>query len=266
MPFETKLIFDLLTEDAMKLMGNGYYNVYHAKQEIFDREAGKMGLGTRRICELTSGKRNGPSFSEGIGNCGANAPNHSHMDGSTSAAPLSDGADTYDMFADEDAAANHLFEGRSLASASNHHSSSLMEVGHVNQDYDSSLAGQKLCMMILLDTVLPTFSISLLCELTYLNEPQIFEFEVMFIHSVPCQLRDLLADTSIPSFMLYTSFCAVLVPIFSPSWIYNYSSNLGYCYDPSSGLYFSAMWGQWYPFNEESGTYAEIQDAVSNAC
>ncbi|KAF6148762.1 hypothetical protein GIB67_019370 [Kingdonia uniflora] len=36
---ETKLMFDQLTEDSMKLMENGDYNVYNEKQEVFKREA-----------------------------------------------------------------------------------------------------------------------------------------------------------------------------------------------------------------------------------
>ncbi|XVF44751.1 hypothetical protein PTKIN_Ptkin02bG0149300 [Pterospermum kingtungense] len=39
MSAETKRVFDQLTEDAMKLMENGDYNVYHEKQEVFRREA-----------------------------------------------------------------------------------------------------------------------------------------------------------------------------------------------------------------------------------
>ncbi|XP_051147199.1 uncharacterized protein LOC127262527 [Andrographis paniculata] len=39
MSAETKQLFDQLTEDAMKLMENGDYNVYDEKQEHFDREA-----------------------------------------------------------------------------------------------------------------------------------------------------------------------------------------------------------------------------------
>ncbi|KAG6409151.1 hypothetical protein SASPL_132185 [Salvia splendens] len=39
MSAETKNLFDQLTEDAMKLMENGDYNVYDEKQEHFEREA-----------------------------------------------------------------------------------------------------------------------------------------------------------------------------------------------------------------------------------
>ncbi|KAI3445729.1 hypothetical protein Pfo_002394 [Paulownia fortunei] len=39
MSAETKQLFDQLTEDAMKLMENGDYNVYDEKQEHFEREA-----------------------------------------------------------------------------------------------------------------------------------------------------------------------------------------------------------------------------------
>ncbi|KAF5733325.1 putative CD2-binding protein-related [Tripterygium wilfordii] len=39
MSAETKVLFDQLTEDAMKLLENGEYNVYHDRQEVFEREA-----------------------------------------------------------------------------------------------------------------------------------------------------------------------------------------------------------------------------------
>nr|KAJ0211138.1 hypothetical protein LSAT_V11C400194310 [Lactuca sativa] len=39
MSIETKIVFDQLTEDAMKLMEDGDYNVYDEKQEVFQREA-----------------------------------------------------------------------------------------------------------------------------------------------------------------------------------------------------------------------------------
>ncbi|XP_011004970.1 PREDICTED: LIN1-like protein [Populus euphratica] len=46
---------------------------------------------------------------------------------------------------------------------------------------------------------------------------------------------------------------------------YYYSSSLGYYYDPSTGLFCQATSGQWYSFNEETGTYNEIQEVASNA-
>ncbi|KAK2442768.1 CD2 antigen cytoplasmic tail-binding protein [Trifolium repens] len=36
---ETKIVFDQLTEDAMKLMENGEYDVYHEKKHVFEQEA-----------------------------------------------------------------------------------------------------------------------------------------------------------------------------------------------------------------------------------
>ncbi|CAN1188960.1 SUPPRESSOR OF ABI3-5 [Linum perenne] len=39
MSVETQALFDQLTEDANKLLDSGEYNVYHDKQEIFEREA-----------------------------------------------------------------------------------------------------------------------------------------------------------------------------------------------------------------------------------
>ncbi|KAK6156819.1 hypothetical protein DH2020_011067 [Rehmannia glutinosa] len=44
---------------------------------------------------------------------------------------------------------------------------------------------------------------------------------------------------------------------------YYYSSSLGYYYDPSSGLYCSAASGKWYSYNEESGTYDEVQQDIN---
>ncbi|KAI3852245.1 hypothetical protein MKW92_028908 [Papaver armeniacum] len=50
--------------------------------------------------------------------------------------------------------------------------------------------------------------------------------------------------------------------IFDESSGYYYSSSLGYYYDPSSGLYCSASTGKWYSFNEQAGTYDEVQEMV----
>ncbi|KAK9163172.1 hypothetical protein Syun_004074 [Stephania yunnanensis] len=72
---ETKLMFDQLTEDAMKLMDNGEYNVYEDKKEVFEREA----EGYERLARA--------------------------RDGSSSAAVdgiSAESADTVDMFAEDD--------------------------------------------------------------------------------------------------------------------------------------------------------------------
>ncbi|GAA0154605.1 RNA splicing factor [Lithospermum erythrorhizon] len=46
---------------------------------------------------------------------------------------------------------------------------------------------------------------------------------------------------------------------------YYYSITFGYYYDPSSGLYCCAATGQWYSYNEESGTYEEVQQVAPSA-
>uniref|UniRef100_A0A6N2MPM6 OCRE domain-containing protein n=1 Tax=Salix viminalis TaxID=40686 RepID=A0A6N2MPM6_SALVM len=46
---------------------------------------------------------------------------------------------------------------------------------------------------------------------------------------------------------------------------YYYNSSLGYYYDPSTRLFCQATSGQWYLFNEETGTYNEIHEVASNA-
>ncbi|XP_039157883.1 CD2 antigen cytoplasmic tail-binding protein 2 isoform X1 [Eucalyptus grandis] len=52
--------------------------------------------------------------------------------------------------------------------------------------------------------------------------------------------------------------------VYDESSGYYYSSSLGYYYDPSTKLYCSAASGQWYAFNEETGTYEEVQADISN--
>ncbi|BAT86869.1 hypothetical protein LR48_Vigan09g264200 [Vigna angularis] len=77
MSAETKVVFDQLTEDAMKLMENGEYNVYHEKREVFDREA----EGYEKLARAKEG------------------PSNQHL---ASGEASSTGEGDYDMFADED--------------------------------------------------------------------------------------------------------------------------------------------------------------------
>lgn len=48
--------------------------------------------------------------------------------------------------------------------------------------------------------------------------------------------------------------------VYDPSSGYYYSSSTGYYYDPNSGYYGSASTGTWYSYDEQTGTYKEIQD------
>ncbi|CAI8591418.1 unnamed protein product [Vicia faba] len=52
--------------------------------------------------------------------------------------------------------------------------------------------------------------------------------------------------------------------VYDESSGYYYSSSLGYYYDPNTGLYCSAESGKWYSFNEETGTYDEVNEVASN--
>nr|CAB3481649.1 unnamed protein product [Digitaria exilis] len=47
---------------------------------------------------------------------------------------------------------------------------------------------------------------------------------------------------------------------YDPSSGYYYSSSTGYYYDPNSGYYGSASTGIWYSYDEQTGTYNEIQN------
>ncbi|KAL6494570.1 hypothetical protein OROGR_031370 [Orobanche gracilis] len=141
MSAETKQLFDRLTEDAMKLMENGDYNVYDEKREHFEREA----EGYEKLAKATKTD------------------------------------DIFDMFggADGSVADNIAPDGSEAAS---------------DQQYES-------------------------------GDPQ----------------NDFVYDESSG---------------------YYYSSSLGYYYDPSSGLYCCATSGKWFSYNEELGTYDEVQQAT----
>ncbi|KAL8521106.1 hypothetical protein ACS0TY_011595 [Phlomoides rotata] len=149
MSAETKCLFDQLTEDAMKLMENGDYNVYDEKQEHFGREA-------EGYEKLVRSRMHG--LSENLGQ--------------------EKSEDDFDMFGDdeENAPKNPATSGNESLSVQP------FEGGDQQNDY------------------------------TY-----------------------------------------------DDSTGYYYSGSLGYYYDPSSGLYGCAASGIWYSYNEESGTYDEVQ-------
>ncbi|CAL0309509.1 unnamed protein product [Lupinus luteus] len=186
MSAETKIVFDQLTEDAMKLMENGEFDVYHEKKEVFVREAeGYEKLARAKGEGTSSHSSEGNSFlngeknllSDGLdsGVASASFPTTANSTSNpvlASAEVSGNGADDFDMFADDDAAPA---DENNQASA-------------VQNDY-----------------------------------------------------------------------------VYDESSGYYYSSSLGYYYDPNTGLYCSAASGQWYSFNEETGTYDEVQEVASDA-
>ncbi|KAL7157169.1 hypothetical protein ABFS83_02G059800 [Erythranthe nasuta] len=151
----TKQLFDKLTEDAMKLMENGDYDVYEEKQEHFKREA----EGYEKVVQT---RKHG--LSESLSQ------------------EKSD--DMFDMFGDDG--------------------------GSATENPTSSGSG-----------------------------------------SVPVQPSE--------SGEMQSDYA------YDESSGYYYSSSLGYYYDPSSGLYCSASSGKWYSYNEESGTYDEVQQEANGA-
>ncbi|XP_010268033.1 PREDICTED: LIN1-like protein isoform X2 [Nelumbo nucifera] len=116
MPQEIKLMFDQLTEDSVKLMEDGDYNVYHETREMFEREA----EGYERL----SRAREGTSVSSDVGGSGSDAVKDifsngqepgvpsslpsdmvvgpSLLNSSTAQVSSSNGADSFDMFAEDD--------------------------------------------------------------------------------------------------------------------------------------------------------------------
>ncbi|XP_021282695.1 uncharacterized protein LOC110415299 isoform X2 [Herrania umbratica] len=116
MSAETKHVFDQLTEDAMKLMENGDYNVYHEKQEVFQREAEgyeKLALARGKCLAVNVGLENsGPNLGidtlKDINNPGVTSSIPPDSVVGTSNANLtatevsSNTGDSYDMFADDE--------------------------------------------------------------------------------------------------------------------------------------------------------------------
>nr|KYP60556.1 LIN1-like protein [Cajanus cajan] len=105
MSAETKIVFDQLTEDAMKLMEN---DVYHEKQEVFNREA-------EGYEKLARAKEGTSLHSEASGN----------------------GADDYDMFADDehDASKPSTDENKGVSQSSSGAINSSSEGGASQNDY-----------------------------------------------------------------------------------------------------------------------------------
>nr|XP_043624271.1 CD2 antigen cytoplasmic tail-binding protein 2 isoform X2 [Erigeron canadensis] len=98
---ETKVIFDQLTEDAMKLMEDGDYNVYDEKQEVFQREAEGFEKLARARGEGTSGSENKQPDSSVT------------LNGVQAADNTTNNEDDFDMFAenDDEQAASNVSDG-----------------------------------------------------------------------------------------------------------------------------------------------------------
>ncbi|CAI0448499.1 unnamed protein product [Linum tenue] len=115
MSAETQLLFDQLTEDANKLLDSGEYDVYHDKQEIFEREAeGYEKLASARGKDTLINRGQADPYNtrthmlSDVGTVGASSSIVSSADAGTSGLngngveASDDGADAYDMFGDED--------------------------------------------------------------------------------------------------------------------------------------------------------------------
>ncbi|KAJ1434940.1 CD2 antigen cytoplasmic tail-binding protein 2 isoform X1 [Sesbania bispinosa] len=201
MSAETKVVFDQLTEDAMKLMENGEYNVYHEKKEVFEREA-------EGYEKLARAKGDGTSLHSGEGNSSMNREENLLSDGPdsgvTSATFLTPAMDT-----------------------SNLHLASAEASGNGAEDYDMFADDDEQA------TTKPSTD-----ENNAVSQPS--------------------SDTINSGGALQNDY------VYDESSGYYYSSSLGYYYDPNTGLYCSAASGQWYSFNEETGTYDEVQENASN--
>ncbi|GER55522.1 CD2-binding protein-related [Striga asiatica] len=198
MSAQTKQQFDQLTEDAMKLMENGDYDVYEEKREHFEREAGVFCCLANEI-SLT--------FNDMIASEGYEKLVKARKQGISGTSVQEESGDIFDMFGDNDGSApeNPATNGSGSASVLQ------PESGEPQNDY------------------------------VYDESSGYASFHV--------------------NFTLWTMHNLKLAVGFR----YYYSSSSGYYYDPSSGLYCCAASGKWYAYNEESGTYDEVQQDTSVA-
>jgi len=90
MSADTKLIFDRLTEDAMKLMDNGDYNIYHEPKETLQREA----EGYEALARARRGETSG---SHGLGNNVGG-----RVQPTPQVQPAVGASDSFDIFGDDD--------------------------------------------------------------------------------------------------------------------------------------------------------------------
>ncbi|KAK8700297.1 hypothetical protein V6N13_018698 [Hibiscus sabdariffa] len=151
MSAETKLVFDQLTEDAMKLMENGDYNVYHEKQEVFQREAEgyeKLALAKGKSISANVGMENsdpnlGSEMLTDINNPGTSSVLPDSAVGTsnssiTAAEVPSNAADDYDMFADDEDDENLKPSSEANSNAFIQNSSEVVntsQTGDVQNDY-----------------------------------------------------------------------------------------------------------------------------------
>ncbi|KAJ0443002.1 putative CD2 antigen cytoplasmic tail-binding protein 2/Lin1 [Helianthus annuus] len=95
MSAETKVVFDQLTEDAMKLMEDGDYNVYDEKQEVFQREA-------EGFEKLARARGEGSSSSSANVQSDYSMASDFNLNGIQATDSTSNNEDGFDMFADND--------------------------------------------------------------------------------------------------------------------------------------------------------------------
>ncbi|KAL4303822.1 hypothetical protein GQ457_10G019600 [Hibiscus cannabinus] len=153
MSAETKRVFDQLTEDAIKLMENGDFNVYHEKQEVFQREAEgyeKLALARDKSLSADAGQDNShpnlgsdvltdenyPGVTSSVLSDSAVGISNSNI---TAAEASSNAADSYDMFADDEDDENIKTSSEPNSSADIQLSSEAVntfsETGDVYNDY-----------------------------------------------------------------------------------------------------------------------------------
>ncbi|XP_074558938.1 uncharacterized protein LOC141814883 isoform X2 [Curcuma longa] len=203
----SKWIFDQLTEDAMKLMENGEYNVYYEDQETFVREAGYERLARAKSYKSNSTTHAEPTDGEDIFSDDVQhreqvssiwdiRPGTSAVTDSAQQASPSDGGDQFDMFGDDDDTIN---ANPPIPSAASSASDFQQDDQPTSKTLDVSHGGAE---------------------------------------------NDYLYDESSG---------------------YYYSNSFGYYYDPTSGMYCSAATGTWYTYDEQNGTYTEIQSSTTGS-
>ncbi|KAF9623765.1 hypothetical protein IFM89_005272 [Coptis chinensis] len=255
MPEDIKQMFDQLTEDSVKLMENGDYNVYHEKREVFVREAG-----TDPIClgELDD-------------------DNEWIVESEQPVLPQdTTWMDIVDCFvAQEGEPCRKRRRSRDFTKSTKGKNKVIEDeeeeiVGDIMLEDDNG--GMEEVDMAVIDGNVQGYErIAKAKEGTSRgddwdmfaddDENPSANDNGLVVGSTPdshTQPSSDVVHTSLESGDAENDY------VYDESSGYYYSSTLGYYYDPTSGLYCSANSGTWFAFNEQTGTYEEVQGEAEN--
>eukprot|EP01018_Ginkgo_biloba_P035023 Gb_16472 [translate_table: standard] len=223
MSAETKTMFDQLTDDAMQLLENGDFNVYHEKRETFQREV----EGYERLARARS--------ATSVSNRDLHRANEDTSPN-----------ETEDIFADDEVETRKNYDLPSAPASvtlnADLHSLEASSSGGFTGTID--IFGED-DADVAATTNMPSVGQDTNCDPT-------------FQEALPGS-ANIMDDFGLSGNNVGGGVSDVDY-VYDESSGYYYNSKLGYYYDPSTGLFCSAASGKWYRFNEQSNIYEEMQN------